>query len=121
MDIVRCEVVMDLESKYLNFFYRHWVHLIAGVFMIVGIILSFFYLHLGGALVGLATGVGFFDELQRYFFHARDYAIAEGLFKTLLLVGVLLFLLLSATAFVIAVVISFVVMSMIHLFFLRNK
>ena len=112
---------MDLGNKYLDFFYRHWVHLIAGVFMVLGIILSFFYLNFGGALVGLATGMGFFDELQRYFFHAREYAIAEGLFKTLLLVGLLLFLLLAATAFVIAVVIAFVIMSMIHLFFLRNK
>lgn len=112
---------MALGNKYANYFGQHWMRLVAGVLMIVGIILSFFYIHVGGVLVGFAVGLGFFEELQKYFFHARDYATTEGLFKTLLLVGLLLFLLLAATSFVIAAVIAFVLMSLVHLFYLRHR
>lgn len=109
----------DLGKKYMSHLKRHGFGILAGVLMILGIILAFFYLQIGGALVGLAVGISFYDELQKYFFHAREYATVEGLFKTLMLVGLLLYLLLAATAFVIAVVVAFVVMSIIHLFISR--
>lgn len=110
----------DLGEKYINYFKHHGFGIIAGVLMILGIVLAFFYLQIGGALVGLAVGISFYDELQKYFLHAREYATVEGLFKTLMLVGLLLYLLLAATAFVIAGVIAFVVMSVIHLFMTRT-
>lgn len=103
------------KSRNLSYFKIHGFNILSGLLMIVGLVFSFFYIHVGGALVGLAVGISFYDELQRYFFHARDYATMEGLFKTLMLVGLLLYLLLAATAFVIAVVIGFVVMAVIHL------
>lgn len=120
--MLKLEVGMTLDpgssrqQKYFHYFKLHGLNLVSGILMVVGIILSFFYIHVGGALVGLAVGMSFYDELQRYFFHARDYATIEGLFKTLMLVGLLLYLLLAATSFVIATVIGFVVMSLIHLF-----
>lgn len=109
----------DLGKRYRRYFKHHGFTILGGALMILGIILAFFYLQIGGALVGLAVGISFYDELQRYFFHAREYATVEGLFKTLMLVGLLLYLLLAATAFVIAVVVAFVIMSIVHLFMTR--
>ena len=102
----------DLK-KGANFLWDRRIEILSGLLMLVGIILSFFYLHIGGALVGLAFGICFFDEMRTYFFQLRELYIEQGIFKTLMLIAVVLYFLISIPAFIVAVAVGFGAMYLI--------
>lgn len=97
----------DRVQKGKQIFFLYHTEFLSGALMLVGIILAFFYLHVGAMLVGLAFGICFFNEIQDYFVQLRDLYIAQGLFKTVMLIGTVLYLLLSIPSFVIAAFIGF--------------
>lgn len=90
-----------------NYAGKHGLDIAAGAFMLIGIILSFFYIHLGGVLVGLGFGIGFYEEIRNFFIQARGFYAEEGVFKTVLLIGLVVYFLISIPAFVIGTVIGF--------------
>lgn len=94
---------------------RKSLEIVTGTLMILGIILSFLYIQMGGFLVGLAFGLFFSEEIQNYFLKAPGYYSLAGLFKSLMILGVILYLLISAWAFLIATVLGFVIMTLLHL------
>lgn len=94
---------------------RRVFEVIAATLMILGIILAFFYIQMGGFLVGLAFGLFFSDEIQDYFLKAPGYYSLAGLFKSLMILGVILYLLISAWAFLIATVLGFVIMTLLQM------
>lgn len=85
-----------------------WKETLAGALMIIGLILAFFFLELGAFLVGLSFGLMFAHELQDYFIGIRASLNQNGLVKTLIMIGTLLFLLLAITLFIIGVAIGYV-------------
>lgn len=91
------------------------LNILSGVLMLVGIILAFFYHLIGGALVGLSVGIYFSKPLHNYVLYMRKEFAEEGIFKLLMLLGILLYLLLVATAFVIAVVVGIVIMTLVNI------
>lgn len=91
------------------------LNILCGVLMLVGIILAFFYHLIGGALVGLSVGIYFSKPLHNYVLYMRKEFAEEGIFKLLMLLGIVLYLLLVATAFVIAVVVGIVIMTLVHI------
>lgn len=92
----------------------HWIEFVTGALMILGIIFAFFFMIVGGILVGLAAGFCFYDEIQNYFVQLRDYYSERGLFKTLMVIGVALYLLIIAPAFLISLAAGFGVMTLIN-------
>lgn len=97
-----------------NYFWNRRIEFLTGPLMLIGIILSFFYMHLGGVLVGLAFGICFFEEIQNYFIQLRERYSSKGLFKTLMLIGVALYFLLSIPTFIIFAIIGFAVIYLIR-------
>lgn len=80
---------------------------LCGICVVLGIILGFFYVYIGGALVGLAAGLCFFKEIHTYIITLREYLTEEGIFKTLMFIGVALYLLLAIPSFIVAFAIGF--------------
>jgi hypothetical protein len=94
-------------QKGTHFFWGHRIEFLAGLLMLAGIILSFFYIHIGGTLVGLGFGIGFFEEIFNFFHQIRNLYAEAGLFKTLMSIGTVLYLLITIPAFIIAAAIGF--------------
>ncbi|MCH9625198.1 MAG: hypothetical protein S4CHLAM123_03680 [Chlamydiales bacterium] len=90
-----------------NFFWDNRLEIFSGALILSGLILAFFYLQIGGSLVGLGFGMCFYDEVHTYFLQLRDYAQDKGLFKTLVWIGVVLYFLIGIPAFVIAALIGY--------------
>lgn len=82
--------------------------------MLAGIILTIFYPHIGGTLVGLGFGICFFDEIYQAFVQLGDFYAEQGLFKTLMWVIALLYFLISIPAFIIAAFIGFGIIYLIR-------
>ncbi len=101
--------------------HHYWSELVAAILMIFGLILAFFHLYLGGALVGLATGIAFSAEFTVYIAALKLSRAKRGLFKTLMVLGVLLYLLLAAPSFVIGTAIGFAFMSLVRFYQKRRK
>lgn len=97
----------DMYSK------KHTREILAGILVLLGLILAFFYTHFGALCVGLGFAICFYPELHNFFLHNRDGLAREGLSKILVGLGTLLFLLLTIPAFICAVVIGFGVMWLI--------
>ena len=97
-----------------DYFLDHRVEFFSGALVLIGIILSFFYIHLGGMLVGLGFGICFFEEIYAYFLQVKGYYTEQGLFKTLIWIGTLLYFLIAIPAFIISVAIGFGVMYLIR-------
>lgn len=106
----------DFRSN-LNFFWNRPLEIISGALMLAGIIISFFYLHIGGILVGLAFGLCFFNELQTFFYRFLDIYSEQGVFKTLMLLATILYFLISIPAFIVCVAIGFAAILIIRLSF----
>jgi hypothetical protein len=104
----------EKDQKGGNFFWNRQIEFASGALMLVGIILSFFYVHIGGALVGLAFGMCFFEEIRSYFFQLGEFYIEQGLFKTLMLIATILYFLITIPAFIIATAIGFGVIYLIR-------
>ena len=101
-------------NREINFLEDHGIEVFSGILVFVGLVLAFFYTHLGGILVGLGMGICFYKEISNYFLHIRDYYTELGLVKTLIWVATLLYFLISIPAFIIATAIGVGVMHLIR-------
>lgn len=100
-------------NREINYIGDHTLEVLSGILVFVGLVLSFFYIHLGGALIGLGFGICFYPDFRNYFLHFRDSYTALGLFKTLVGVATLLYFLLSIPAFILAATLGFALMYLI--------
>lgn len=98
----------------IDYVWLHRLEIFFGVLMVIGIILSVFYINLGGALVGLSVGMCFFKEIRRYFNRMSKYYAQEGIFKFSMVVGLALFLLIAVPVFILCLAIGFGVMLVIY-------
>ncbi len=103
------------SKKGADFFKEQRLNILTGALMLVGLILSFFYVQIGGLLVGLAVGLCFFKQIYNYFFSLEDRFTHRGLFMTLMSIGVVLYLLITIPAFVLATAISFGIMYLLRI------
>ncbi len=87
----------------------------SGVLMIVGLILAFFYHYVGGILVGLSFGVYFFEEIHGYFSQLVNVITEHGFFKTLMIIGIVIFFLITLPLFIIATAVGYGAMYLIRL------
>lgn len=106
--------------KKCDFFWNRRIEIFSGALVLVGIVLAFFYIHIGGFLVGLGFGICFFEDIKEYFTRLRDFYTEKGLFKTLILVGTILYFLIAIPVFIIAAAIGFAAMYLIW-FFTKRK
>ncbi|MFZ0565750.1 MAG: hypothetical protein WAM28_06160 [Chlamydiales bacterium] len=110
---------MDLDNK-ANYFWNIRFEVISGVLVLLGIILAFFYRRVGGVLVGVGFGICFFEELLNYFTSLRDFYSEKGLFKTLILIGVVVYFLIVLPSFIIAAAIGFAAMYLLRIVFKQS-
>lgn len=89
-----------------KFIWDYHMQILSGLLMLFGIVLSFFYVHIGGAFVGLSIGICFFAEIYNYFSLLRDY-VEKGVFKTLMLIALVVYFLISIPAFIVAFFVGF--------------
>ncbi|NGX61216.1 MAG: hypothetical protein K940chlam9_00699 [Chlamydiae bacterium] len=104
------------KNKYLDFLWTYRIELFSGILVLIGLILSYFYVHIGGALLGLGFGACFFEEIYNYFSELRDLITENGIFKTLILVATILFFLIAIPSFIMAVAVGFVAIYIIKKF-----
>jgi hypothetical protein len=97
-----------------NFFWNRRIELLTGMLMLVGIILSFFYIHIGGLLVGLAVGICFFSEIRAFILISRDRYAEHGLFKVLMMIGTFIYFLIAIPTFIIFVAVGFAAVYLIR-------
>ena len=108
------EIKNEKVQQAKEFIGNRWVEIASGCLMVIGLILSFFYTWIGGILVGFAVGLCFYDGISAYFVKLNDYYMAQGLFKTLMFIGMALYLLLIAPLFLIAIVVGYGVAALCH-------
>jgi hypothetical protein len=105
-------------DNWMHFARNQALEIICGVMMLIGIIFSFFCCLLGsigGALVGLSIGLFFSKILHDFVLQVRKGFATSGMFTMMMLLGTLLYFLIVATTFVIAVVVGIVIMTLINL------
>ena len=103
-----------------NFLWDHRIEIFSGALVLVGIVLAFFYIRIGGILVGLGFGIGFFEDIKDYFTQLRNFYSEQGLFKTLLLIATVVYFLIALPGFIIAAAVGFAVIFLIR-WICRNK
>ena len=113
MNELKEKMQSEQVTKSTSYITKHWIEFATGALMILGIIFAFFYMYIGGILVGLAIGFCLFDEIHNYFVQLRDCYSERGLFKTLMVIGVALYLLIIAPAFLISLAAGFGLMTLI--------
>lgn len=96
------------------FFWDYRIEIVAGFLVLIGLILTPFYTRTGSALVGLGVGICFYPELHRYFVKLPTFFNEHGLVKTLILAGIILYLLFVIPVFLIAVAIGYAVMYLLN-------
>lgn len=101
-------------KKCVDFLWDFRIEIFSGALVLAGIILAFFYIHIGGMLVGLGVGICFFEEIYSYFLQLRNLYTQQGLFKTLIFIGTILYFLISIPAFIIATGVGFGAMFLIR-------
>jgi hypothetical protein len=104
------------EDRGFPFFSNRGIELLCGCLMILGIILAFFYRHLGGLLVGLSFGIYFFRDILRNFLYAKEVYTEHGLVTTLMLIGTIIYFLITLPAFIIFTLIGFGIVYFIRYF-----
>lgn len=115
------------KSKFSNKFFENkklkaiidklWdyrIEIFSGALLLAGIIVAFFSFHFGGVLVGLGFGICFFEEMHQYFIQLRDLFSDHGIFKTLMIVGVIIYFLIAIPAFVVASAVGYGAMYIIR-------
>jgi len=90
------------------------IEIFSGALVLVGLILAFFYIHIGGALVGLGFGICFFEEMHNYFIQLRDIYTEHGVFKSLILIGTVIYFLIAVPIFVITSAVGYGAMYIIN-------
>lgn len=108
------EIKSDKVREASEFISNRWVEFGSAALMILGIIFTFFYHHFGSVLVGLAVGMCFYDGISSYFAHLGERYTAQGLFKTLMVIGTVLFLLLIAPGFLIAAAAAYGIVALVR-------
>lgn len=109
------KVIQDEEfNKKINWLWERRFLLFAGALMFLGIVFSFYYIHIGGFLVGLAVGLAFFDEIRIYVAELRELYLTHSLFKTLMLIGIAIYFLIAVPLFIFGAAIGFSVKYLIH-------
>lgn len=92
----------DNSKGFLKNLWSLRIEILSGLFVLLGVILSLFYTEVSSGLVGLGCGACFFGELNRYFSGLKGVSSANDIFKTLMLLGLVIFLLVQLPFFVIA-------------------
>lgn len=82
---------------------------ISYIILIMGIVLLFFSPLYGGALVGLVAGFYFSSEILSFWKHLSEFVEDEGIVKSLIGLGLLLALFVSAPAIFIAMILAVLV------------
>lgn len=82
---------------------------ISYIILIIGIVLMFFSPLYGGALVGLVAGFYFSSEILSFWKHLNAFVEDEGIVKSLIGLGLLLALFVSAPAIFIAMAFAVIV------------
>ena len=108
------EIKSEKIQQAKEFIGNRGVEVASGCLMVIGLILSFFFMRIGGILVGLAVGLCFYDGIRAYFVKLSDYYVAQGLFKTLMIIGMALYLLMIAPFFLIAIVVGYGLAALCH-------
>lgn len=93
------------------------IEIVSGALMLAGIIISFFYIHIGAFFAGFAFGLCFFEEIYNSFVQLRDFYTEQGIFKTLMWIATILFFLISIPVFIVAAAIGFALIFLIRRFF----
>jgi hypothetical protein len=86
---------------------------ISYIILITGIVLLFFSPLYGGALVGLVAGFYFSSEILAFWKHLNDFVDDEGIVKSLVGLGLLLALFISAPVIFIAMILAVIVRQVI--------
>jgi|GEM_PF-1626541 len=95
-------------NTFFNWIWENRLYVFSAALMIIGIIFAFYYVHIGGALVGLAAGLSFYDEINGYFVQLREFYSSRGLFKSLMVVGLAIYFLIAVPVFIVALVVGFI-------------
>ena len=93
-------------------FLFHRLEIIFGFLMLAGVVLSFFFIHLGGAFVGLSLGLCFYRKILSWLSAVSDLYNTEGLFKTIMILSGILYLLISVPVFLVSSIVGFVTMAL---------
>lgn len=104
-----------------KFIWDYRLEILSGLLMLAGLIISFFYVHTGGALVGLSVGICFFNEMYGYFSCLREFYLERGAFKTLMIIGIVVYFLISIPVFIVAVFVGFGIVFLIQQAFRKAK
>lgn len=76
------------------------------IILIIGVVLLFFSPLYGGVLVGLVAGFYFSSEILSFWKHSNDFVEDEGIVKSLIGLGLLLALFISAPSIFIAMIVA---------------
>ena len=104
-------------KKGTSFFWDKRLFFLSGALMFIGLILSVFYLQIGGLFIGLAVGICFFDEIYTYFMELRDRYSEHGMFKTLMAIALVIYFLIAVPVFILATAIGFGLIYLIRVTF----
>lgn len=88
--------------------------------MLLGIVATFFNLFIAGFLVGLAAGLSFSREIYAFFRRIGHLYAAQGIIKSLIAIGTLIFFIIAIPTFAIAAIIGFGVMYLIYFLFSKR-
>lgn len=99
----------------LNVLWRRRLEWIAALFLLIGLLISFFHLSLGGLFVGVAAGLTFYGRLEHFCLHFRAHYLAYGLFKTVVFFGLILYFLITIPLFVIGMALSFGILALVRM------
>ena len=102
------------HNQFFEFAWDHALEIISAAAVLIGIVLTFFYIHVGAALVGLGIGLCFYQEICSILAHAGGYYTNLGLLKTLILIGMLLFFLIAIPSFIIILALVCAIMFLIR-------
>lgn len=97
----------DRTKKGLRYVWQYRQQCFLGFLVFFGILLSFFFIHLGGGLIGISAGLCFHKEIRQVFLGLRAYCQASGIFKTALLITLGIYLFLALPAFLFSLLIGF--------------
>lgn len=101
-------------NKGVDTLWDNRIEIFSSLLLLAGIILAYFYMQIGGTLVGLGFGICFYEEIHGYFLELRGFYTEKGLYKTLMWAGMILYFLISIPAFIIASVIGYGAMSLVR-------
>lgn len=96
-------------NRGVDWLWQNRFSLFCVVLMIIGLMFSLVHFHLGGILIGLSFGLAFKKEIYNLIFKIKGYYIREGIYKTLLIIGVCLYLFFALPVFWIATALGFLI------------